>query len=301
MTRALGLLAVGLPSVTVVGQSRQPRPPVIDMHVHANAMYPPERTMAMFDSLNVRYIFLSTRPDTSGPWASVDATRFLPALAFPCIRGKTLFADTCVFEKSGVESPDITWLRAQLKAERFHALGEVVSQYAGIFPTDSRMEPYWALAEEFDVPVGIHMGPAGPGRGIPMAVGDPLLLEDVLLRHKRLRVFVMDAGWPRLESMTALMYSHANVFVDVAALQIEMESRAAYMRHLRGLVEAGFGKRIMFGSDFPAPGGPQAADYPREGIDAILTAEFLTAEQKADILCGNAARFLRLDAAVCRP
>src|SRR6266540_710202 len=104
----------------------------------------------------------------------------------------------------------------------------------------------------------------------------------------------MHAGWPRLESMIALMYSHPNVSVDVAALQINVEIRAAYMRFLRGLVEAGFGKRIMFGSDFPAPGGPRAADYPQEGINAILAADFLTTEQKADILCGNAARFLRL-------
>ena len=42
----------------------------------------------------------------------------------------------------------------------------------------------------------------------------------------------------------------------------------------------------MFGSDF--------RDQLSEGIDAILSADFLTAEQKADILCNNAARYLRL-------
>lgn len=55
-----------------------------------------------------------------------------------------------------------------------------------------------SLAEEFDLPVGIHLG-AGPpavayeSSPVPvkspkfrMAAGDPLLLEDVLLRHKRL-------------------------------------------------------------------------------------------------------------------
>ena len=42
----------------------------------------------------------------------------------------------------------------------------------------------------------------------------------------------------------------------------------------------------MFGSDFPNQVGP--------GVDAILQMEFLSAEQKADILCNNAARFLRL-------
>jgi predicted TIM-barrel fold metal-dependent hydrolase len=127
-----------------------------------------------------------------------------------------------------------------------------------------------------------------------MAAGDPLLLEEVLLRHRQLRVFVMHAAWPRLESMIALMYAHPNVYVDVAGLQSErIVPRSGYERYLRALVEAGFGRRIMFGSDFPDSIGP--------GIDAILAADFLTAGQKADILCHNAARFLRLPAAMCAP
>ena len=69
--------------------------------------------------------------------------------------------------------------------------------------------------------------------------------------------------------------------------------RAAYYRYLNSLVEGGFGKGIMFGSDFP--------DQIEMGIDAIVTADFLSAEQKADILCSNAARFLRLDANICQP
>jgi hypothetical protein len=69
--------------------------------------------------------------------------------------------------------------------------------------------------------------------------------------------------------------------------------RAGYYRYLHALVENGFGKRIMFASDFP--------DRIAMGIDAIVAADFLSAEQKADILCNNAARFLRLEAAICRP
>lgn len=34
--------------------------------------------MAMFDSMNVRYVFLSGRPDTFKPWSDADASRFLP-------------------------------------------------------------------------------------------------------------------------------------------------------------------------------------------------------------------------------
>jgi predicted TIM-barrel fold metal-dependent hydrolase len=92
--------------------------------------------------------------------------------------------------------------------------------------------------------------------------------------------------------MLALLYAHPHVYVDVAGLQsTAVVPRAGYLRHLRGLVDGGFAKRIMFGSDFP--------DQVGTGIEAILEADFLSAEQKADILCNNAARFLRLDASTC--
>jgi len=57
-----------------------------------------------------------------------------------------------------------------------------------------------------------------------------------------------------------------------------------------GLVRAGLGKRLMFGSDqmrWPEKIGA--------GIEAIEQAPFLTKDQKRDILYHNAVRFLRLE------
>lgn len=173
-------------------------------------------------------------------------------------------------------------------------------------PNDPQLDPYWQLAEEFDIPVAIHTGPGPAGVAydfstVPfkspnyrMALGDPMLLEEVLLRHKKLRLYVMHAGWPRLEAAIALLYAHPNVYVDVAALSAErLVPRVNYHAFLRTLVDAGFGKRIMFGSDFP--------DQVESGVAAIVDADFLTAEQKSDILCNNAARFLRLEPSTCSP
>jgi hypothetical protein len=92
--------------------------------------------------------------------------------------------------------------------------------------------------------------------------------------------------------MLALLYAHPNVYVDLGVLQYDVVMpKAAYLTYLRGLVESGFGKRIMFGSDF--------ANLQGLGIDVILEAEFLTPEQKSDILCNNAARFFRLRPGIC--
>ncbi len=294
------LFGCGLRALPAAAQ--QPRPPVIDMHVHSTNTSA-EETLERMTSLNIRYLFVSSLTADLAKWArALDAGKFLPGLVIPCDHGLAPFTGRQCFETMS-EFPDLTWLRGEARAGRIRALGEIEPQYVGMSPADPRMEPVWQVAEEFDLPVGIHMGPGPPGvayaagplraksPGFRAALGDPLLLEEVLLRHQRLRLFVMHAGWPRLEPMLALLSAHPDVYVDVAALQ-DVIPRPAYYRHLRTLVEAGFAKRIMFGSDFPAKAVA--------GIDAILAADFLTDEQKSDILCNNAARFLRLDAAVCR-
>jgi len=121
------------------------------------------------------------------------------------------------------------------------------------------------------------------------ALNNPLLLEKMLIRHPKLRVYVMHAGWPMLNEMIALLAMYPEVYAEVAGIDWLLPPKE-FHRYLRGLVEAGFGKRIMFGSD--AAMWPQVIGI---GIEAIESADFLTAAQKRDILYNNAARFLRLE------
>jgi predicted TIM-barrel fold metal-dependent hydrolase len=278
---------------------------VIDLHVHSTNTSPQEQLERM-KALNIRFVWVAALAADLQTWrTAVPSDRFLPALSLPCVQGRAPFVQRACWEGTS-DFPDAAWLRDELRAGRIKGLGELVPQLIGISPNDARLEAYWALAEEFDIPVAIHMGPAPPGAAYEsspspfkfpeyrVAANNPLLLEEVLLRHKRLRILLMHAGWPFLDATLALLYAHPNVFVDVGALQAEfMVPRASYYRHLRGLVEGGFSKRIVFGSDFPTGVAT--------GIDAILAADFLTDDQKADILCRNASRFLKLGESVCAP
>ena len=76
------------------------------------------------------------------------------------------------------------------------------------------------------------------------------------------------------------------MYVEVGHLQIAI-SRAEYYAYLKRIVDAGYGDRVMFGSDV-------GLDNFGTGIEAILAADFLTDGQKRDILYNNAAKFLRL-------
>ena len=183
-------------------------------------------------------------------------------------------------------------LRELHAAGRLEVLAEITPQLA-MAPDDERLEPYWALAEELDIPVGIHVGIVPPfiylGASEERARRhSALTLEEVLVRHPRLRVYVMHAGYPMLDDMLAVLQAHPQVYVDTAAIVWHIP-RAGFYRHLRGLVEAGHGKRVMFGSD--------NLQYPGligRSIAVIEEAPFLTEAQKRDILYNNAARFLRL-------
>ncbi|MAW81169.1 MAG: metal-dependent hydrolase [Parvularcula sp.] len=224
---------------------------------------------------------LSGAPDETRRWRDAAPERFLPSLEF----------------RIGRDNQTPEEIRSLLESGDFVALGEISNQYAGIAPDDERMAPFWALAEELDIPVAIHMGDgtvgtaylAFPGAGdYRAALSNPYLLEEVLIRHPRLRVSVMHYGAPLVDEMIAMLAAHPQVYIDIGGMQWYYP-RAFFYEHLRKFVDAGFGKRIMFGSDqgeWPGVIGP--------AIDIIDEAPFLTKEQKADIFYNNAARFLRL-------
>jgi predicted TIM-barrel fold metal-dependent hydrolase len=88
--------------------------------------------------------------------------------------------------------------------------------------------------------------------------------------------------------MIAMLFAYPNLYVDVACNDWAMP-RAQFYDALRQIVDAGFAKRIMYGTDQMY--WPGAVD---EAIRSIESAPFLDAAQKRDILYDNAARFLRL-------
>lgn len=234
------------------------------------------QTIEVMERRNI-YGVLSETPDRVEAWRAAAPGRFIPALRF------NVGADEDITHDS---------LRQLIAAGQVEVFGEIWNWYDGIAPDDPRMEPYWALAEELDVPVAYHLNGGRPGEpyagyGARIRLVSALTMEEVLVRHPRLRVYLMHAGYPLLDDLLAVLYAHPQVYVDVGA--IVLEPRPAFHRYLQRIVEAGFGNRVMFGSDQSVwPGVIERA------IAAIEEARFLSEEQKRDILYNNAARFLRL-------
>jgi predicted TIM-barrel fold metal-dependent hydrolase len=303
------LLILGLVSLAAVGVCQAPadllaqaRPPIIDMHLHADlpphdvppgtpALCRPEpcqgtgratanhaetlrKSLEVMDRYNIVKAFVSgLDPAVVQRWVAAAPDRFIAA-PFILQAGK----------------PDLETLRRAYAAGRFSGMGEIATQLTGVPPNDPTLEPYFALAEERDLPVLIHTLGIGPDLpGFRSAMGSPLLLEEVLVRHPKLRLFVENAGYPYRDEMIAMMTQYPQLHGDVSTISWVLP-RTAFYDYLEALVRAGLGKRVMFGSDqmrWPEKIG--------DAIEAIEQAPFLTEEQKRDILYHNAVRFLRLE------
>jgi uncharacterized protein len=239
--------------------------------------------VAEMDRLNVTAVVMGD-PKSVQKWRDAAPKRVIPA---------TSFSDG-VANGARVAVED---LRKSFTKDGFKVMAEIAPQYEGLSPSDPAFDKYFALAEELDVPVAIHMGTGGSGRAnIGMtkfrgSMGNPLLLEDMIARHPKLRVQVMHAGYPMIDNMLTLLQASSHVYVDVAGL-IWSYPLKEVNRYIERLVDAGFGDRVMFGTDQMA--WPKLMAY---SIGIIQNADYLTPQQKRDILYNNAARFLRLDTA----
>lgn len=326
------LLALGfLPAIAAA----QLPPPIIDVHLHAlpvDAQGPPPvaicdgyenwPTLDPKDAADYGRKFVK-EPECAKPlWSEPDAQKLMTR-TLDVLRRRNIYAVTSgpaelvkkwekeasgriipAIEFANVPgAPTVAQLRELFAKKQFQVFGEITNQYLGLAPHHEDLEPYLALCEELDVPVGIHVGPGPPGTpyldpstaNYRATLHSPLMLENILRRHPKLRLYVMHAGWPMLDDMLAMLYTHPQLYVDVAVLDHAFP-REEFYRYLRALTVAGFSKRILFGSDQMV--WPQTIEI---AIERIESAPFLTEAQKRDILYNNAARFLRLtDAEIAR-
>jgi predicted TIM-barrel fold metal-dependent hydrolase len=262
----------------VFGQSGLPNPVTGKPSAAQTTVEIRDSTLQAMKKHGIVKAVLSGPLDVVAQWTEVSADDFLASPMFPHF----------------APFPDLEMLRERYKGGQLQAMAEIVAQYAGLKPGDLELEPYLALAEELDIPVGLHMGPSAPGISYSLAPkyraadGNPLLLEEALVRHPKLRVYIMHAGWPFIDEAIAVLWAHPQVYVDVAVIDWLLP-RAEFHRYLKRLVDAGFAERIMFGSDQMV--WPEAIELAIEGVES---AEFLSDREKEDIFYNNAARFFRV-------
>lgn len=278
--------------------------PVIDVHMHlyagdpASEHYNPDGLQAgdQLDSLRMAWIFKRMEENQvvlalgggsakyAGLYSKKDK-RIWAGITFPCSakveRDRPCEKDFYTYEE----------LRELYISEQFWTMGEGYYNYYGIPPTDPRLDAYWQLAEELQLPVGVHAD-AGPARVDSLqrpnynpAFANPELLRPVLEKHPKLKLYLMHFGHTYSDQAIALMKDYPGVYCDMSAIAL-YQPVEVWEPNLRRLYAEGLGHRLMFGSDFEGT--------IEENLRVIFNIGWLNENEKRDILYFNAARFLGL-------
>lgn len=265
-------------STSLTGQQK-----VFDVHAHGSKDIGTQ--LNDLSNAGVYKVAVSSSWDLQQQYASRAGLHIVHGLMVPCPDGKVPYSQQACFADGG-EYPTLSWVEDQIKAGKIDFIGEVLSQYYGISPSDSTLIPYYKLAGKYNIPVGIHTGSAGPDHGSPNfkeEMGNPMLMEKLLTELPGIRLWIMHAGAPYHREAITIMKSFPNVYADISAINNpQILPPTVYADIIKLFIDNGLENRIMFGSD--------NGDI-NEMINSIAKLSFLTEEQKQKIFYLNAERF----------
>jgi len=301
----LGFVVGAVILLSAVGDAAEPSP-VFDVHMHAvpprffvraaeanfgahrktatGMITDPEklliRTVEEMDKNHVRWGLLSGDNTMVQEWVARYPGRFLPSFT-PDLSAEDQEQAVSQFAKEVAEA-------------RWRAVGELGLPYAGKPLNDLALFPYYEVCERAGVPVFFHTGLDGPepqrlvSPAFRIELGDPLLLQDVVIRFPKLKIVIMHMGWPFFDHALYMLYAYPNVFVDVAVVDWIL-GKGLFQRMLREAIDTVGNERILFGSDQMV--WPQVIT---PAVAAIRDAKFLSEADKRHILWGNAAALFGL-------
>ena len=193
---------------------------------------------------------------------------------------------------------DLAQFEELIKSGKVEVFGELGPYYSGTTLSDSVWQPYLKICEQYDIPVAVYTGGGDPGGtytwapNARLSLGDPYLIEDVLVNYPKLRIYLMHNGGEEWhEHALRLMAYYPQLYTDIAVmLWVEPNTQRTVTDFLKNAKHAGYLDRVMFGSDQMM--WPYAIE---KSIDFLNSLDFLTEEDKENIFYNNAAKFLRLN------
>ena len=282
------ILLFAMTSLSAFGQ-------VIDMHLHGytekdffvgkarngfesskTAQEQLAQTRAAMDNHNIRYAVLCGTMESLERYTKADK-RFIP--------GYQDYEETLM---------PINQFESLIQAGKLKVFGEVMAVYKGRTLADSIYQPYLALCEKYGIPVAYHTGGSFPNAqymGWPkyrVSFGDPLLIEDVIVRYPKLKLYLMHAGENFYENTLRMMDAYPNLYADLGvSLWLHPLTKDYGTKFLQLAKEYGVLDRVLFGTDQMV--WPQAIT---SSIDYLNALPFLTKAEKEMILYTNAKKFL---------
>lgn len=161
--------------------------------------------------------------------------------------------------------------------------------YEPFYPFDSKLEPVYALAEEFNVPVMVHSGDTYDPKG-KVKYAHPLHIDDVAVDHPNVNFVICHIGNPWIRDCMEVVYKNKNVYTDISGLVLgDFTDRfERYMRQqLHDMLLYGVeADNVLFGTDWPISSMESYLEF----MEEIK----LPAKEMDKIMYENAARLFKL-------
>jgi hypothetical protein len=226
------------------------RQKVFDVHIHGSKDLSTQ--LRVLKEAGVYKAAISSSWDLQNSYRDKSKINLLFGLMLPCPNGKVPYSlQPCYGDGQDLPSPG--WVETQIKEKKINFFGEILSQYYGISSSDTSLSPYYALAEKYGLPVGIHTGGAGPNHGSPnfrMELGNPLLMDQLLSRFPKLKVWIMHSGDQYFNEAVSVMQKSKQVYADISVISNpDIVSFERFSIIVKTFIDAGLEDRLMFGTD----------------------------------------------------
>ncbi|WP_242118460.1 amidohydrolase family protein [Aestuariivivens sediminicola] len=201
------------------------------------------------------------------------------------------------YESNNYPKMDTLEFKKQIDEDKIQVWGEFLPMFNGLTITDPGFAPYLKICEREEVPIALHTGRGPPNiykryTKFRLQLGDPLLIDEVLIKYPKLKIYLMHAGIPFHENTLAVMDQYPQVYCDLGAvLWVDQGATPIYVKEFLKKAKAyGFIDRIMYGSD--------AMYWPHhieKSIQRLNSFEFLDEDDKRKIFYENAVEFFGLE------
>ncbi len=284
---------------------------IIDFHAHpeyktSGALYSPTEFVAGMDQggIDITCLFGNDQADAGmcPPWRDPNV------MAVPTNWDDEQVAGFCGHYPErliGFSSISPFRYHPERKVERaiveFGLKGVKLYPHSGFYPNDSRLDRVYTLCARLGIPVIIHTGPKAV-RWQWLKFNDPTYVDDVATNFPDLKIVMSHGGYPWVEQFMVVAYSNPNVWVDLTFMDyIERKFKVPQLveNTVRRLVNLIGPRRLLWGAegphmDLPLFGKHDPSYYAVSQHYLVKRFDFLSNDDKADILGRNAARLIGL-------
>lgn len=192
-------------------------------------------------------------------------------------------------------------LKVEYAITKLGLRGVKLYPHSGFYANDPRLDRVYDKCIQLGVPVVIHTG-IKSRRWQWIKYNNPIYVDDVATNFPDLNIIICHGGFPWCNEFLTVAYSNPNIWVDITFIDyIErtFEQTGLTENMMRSFVNLVGTDRILWGTEGPEMClhlyGQHDITYYRKSQDFLVNRfDFLTDQDKRNILGGNAVRLLKL-------